>query len=481
MSIINTTLNFFGNELGQHLLDNRLIITAFDKHPTAPYKNGFEGSYEGNAQQIGFLTGEQSGIIVVDFDDAERYSYLADVADVRTQRGFHIYCKYDSRFARALSPKDSKIDILSGNKPCYFAGANRDWNLKDLADIDDVLLALEQHGDALSLTTSEREEDALSLRIGSSIDYRIDYSTSNTMNVDLDSFKAKLQTRQDRYIGLVQQAKFGQFTVELNLSHIENNLVGKMKATPLGARNNRLFRYAIEFARCELNTDRLEDAAVAGGQERREVRATIDEACEAYQEDHGVSVLDRVRIWHEYASYGCATQNQQAAVDWIAAHAVAQNDYRPLVSQLGLANEIGARQRGLSKTFVHALPTKGLVIVHQQPGQQANGNKHCHNYELALDSVPVSQMTEQLDQLVAQSKSKPLEPSPVVQEPEVIADAPEEVSVMDLDDVIAICGTHNEVEEITITEEEKKEYSLNWSTMPIETWVKNRRENTPDW
>ncbi|MFT7022505.1 MAG: hypothetical protein ACJA07_001589 [Rhodococcus sp. (in: high G+C Gram-positive bacteria)] len=70
------------------------------------------------------------------------------------------------------------------------------------ADIDDVLLALEQHGDALSLTTSEREEDALSLRIDSKIDYRIDYSTSNTMNVDLEVCRKKNVLRSNNLIGL---------------------------------------------------------------------------------------------------------------------------------------------------------------------------------------------------------------------------------------------------------------------------------------
>lgn len=483
MSIVNTTIKFFGEDLGRELLDRRLIVTANDKHPTAPYKNGFEGIYEGNAQQIGFLTGEKSGIIVFDFDDAERYSYLADVADVTTARGFHIYCKYDPRLGSAMSPKDSKIDVLSGNKPCYFAGANRFWSLKDLANVDDVLMALKEHGDPLTLRTSEREEDELSVRIESSIDCKIDCSTTIPMTVDLESFKAKLQVRQDRYIGQVLGAKFGQFSVELNQEQIENTLIGKMKRTTVGARNNRLFRYAIEFARCELDTDRLEDAAVAGGQERRAVQATIDEACDAYQEDHGVSVLDRVRVWHEYASYGCTTSNQQAAVDWIAAHAVAQNDYRPLVSQLGLAKEIGARQRGLSKTFVHALPNKGLVIVHEQSGRQANGNNHCHNYELALDQVPVSEMTDQIDELVSQSKSKPSELPAVVPVPELIGDVSDPIAVeqtTDLDEVLAFCGSHDEVE-LDITDAERRAYMESWSHRPIETWVVKYRKELPDW
>jgi len=71
---------------------------------------------------VGIMTGQRSNITVIDCDNAESYNkFLSEYPDfkdyytVKTNKGYHIYCKFTDKVKSCINKMNDGVDILSDN------------------------------------------------------------------------------------------------------------------------------------------------------------------------------------------------------------------------------------------------------------------------------------------------------------------------------------------------------------------------------
>jgi len=85
-----------------------------------------ESSIDKKHSCFGLLTGEKSGVLVLDFDNidlmdeyAMKYPSIADAPRVQTRKGFHLYFKWNKKFTQ-LPSKIGKLDIQGNGKQVFY-------------------------------------------------------------------------------------------------------------------------------------------------------------------------------------------------------------------------------------------------------------------------------------------------------------------------------------------------------------------------
>mgnify|MGYP003135546441 CR=1 FL=1 len=113
---------------------------------------------------FGLLTGEKSGILVLDFDDVDlmdeyamKYPQIANAPRVKTRNGYHLYFKWNSKFTQ-LPGKIGKLDIQGNGKQVFYVNTQYetetgetftyewDKNPEDIMELpDDLFNELKSH------------------------------------------------------------------------------------------------------------------------------------------------------------------------------------------------------------------------------------------------------------------------------------------------------------------------------------------------
>ncbi|OLT32675.1 hypothetical protein BJF84_00125 [Rhodococcus sp. CUA-806] len=162
----------------------------------------------------------------------------------------------------------------------------------------------------------------------------------------------------------------------------------QMEGLPVGTRNDRLFRMAIEFHRLGIETSNLEKAAMHAGLETRDIDRTIASAYARWENDEGVSLLDRVAIWLGAVEQMNPTTMQWDVAQYVARCALEQHSMAPQVSQMRAARDVDSLSQKYAGTVMNtAMAQRGLLGKIVRPGKQANGFDHCNNYHLMIDGV----------------------------------------------------------------------------------------------
>jgi hypothetical protein len=167
------------------------------------------------------------------------------------------------------------------------------------------------------------------------------------------------------------------FSLDLT-SIVRGYYVGMRRATE-GSRNNRLFRFSIELVRCGVDPALLEDAGVATGLGREEVRRTISSAIANYSDQYGESVLAFVLRWREHQVAKFALR-YKTLIDRICAAAVAQNTTSPMINQSSL--NLSA-DRTTAGRWLQTMCTRN-ALKKKAMGRRPNGLSRSNCYELLM-------------------------------------------------------------------------------------------------
>lgn len=96
-----------------------------------------------NSNSIGILTGNVNGITVIDFDNIELYEYysnkyekLRDYKTVRTNKGYHVYCKYDDKVNTGTNVLKEMEGMDIRNDGGFVIGPPTKYKLKDGIEIE---------------------------------------------------------------------------------------------------------------------------------------------------------------------------------------------------------------------------------------------------------------------------------------------------------------------------------------------------------
>lgn len=133
--VSKTTIDLFGREVGQRLLDNRVILPVkADKSPAQGffrYNDGADldkpfGSYEG----LAIINGPLSGIVAVDLDSTDLNPPVE--LNVRSRKGGHIFLPWQGQKRQTrIAPS---VDMLGAGGYSIFTGPGKEFISPKLAD-----------------------------------------------------------------------------------------------------------------------------------------------------------------------------------------------------------------------------------------------------------------------------------------------------------------------------------------------------------
>lgn len=358
MNIRETTLDCFGSELGQYLLDNKAVVPVREKrafikgwqHGVDP--DGRYGAFDG----LAVINGARSGILTVDIDSLD----ISPPApfNVRTTHGGHIYLPWEGE--KRQIDFVASIDLLGTGGYAVFAGQGKTFlhhNLADRAKVTDWLSSFKPPP-LKGMKTVGYASGFLQLVKPVSVDSECRY-------------KEKLE-------------ELGYF---LELETISKQYASQMRNTPEGVRNKTCHRLALEVIRCEADLDMFAAAAVESGLTPKEVQDTIDQAQADIDYDYRpeVEIYERVQLWLD--AYSGIFSGVMLDIALCLAHrAIVTNNSGPSISQVRVAKDIGAGGGGryIGRVLKIMQDKYGAVLIRQQAGTWGAGLTHCNNYDLTI-------------------------------------------------------------------------------------------------
>ena len=408
-------LDTFGEELGSWLwINNKIIPTCFevkeDGHIGKPpdtklmkdsglrqshttFTTGDFGKLVRMPVGLGVFANEHFSILDIDTKDIDLGS-----GNVETSRGKHYWISNPSEGGkRNVYLKDRHIGEMLANPNSYavFYGEDRVSYLPDLYTWEEVTsrenISLSKTSSS-DLTSEIHSEDSPSgLSIGINYGDSLEGLTIEQDIPNLDVFKRKkTKKKQATYVKFVEDSTGWVVDTE----RYEKAQCTQMQQMSHGTRNNGLFRKALEFHRLGLDTTKLEKAAMVAGLDGQETQRTIASAYARWENEDGVTVMDRVAHWLEAVEKLDPTEMQWDVALYAAQCAVEQHSLAPQVSQTRAARDNEQLSQKYVGTVLNTvLCKKGYAKKIVRDGLQANNLKHCNNYHLMIDGIALEEIS----------------------------------------------------------------------------------------
>lgn len=349
-TLIEQTKRCLG-DLAHPLLDNGsivpVVITADNrKIPTAKWGQPIDPNQRYRFNALGFVTGERSGITVIDYD-----ADVPDTYNVKTRRGAHVWVEA-SPLDKTSTDQTQHIDVRGHGGYAVFFSPHH--NIK---------------------STSLHQRTTYKHLINT---YTLTYTTTTINNLvnsnighDNDSqsvLDCRLVERTD-YMERVWAAGY-----EVDEEIAVSRMVGRMLKAEEGMRNGLLFKYASNFYTIGANTDLLRSAAERAGLSNDEITKTM------------ISAIESPLAWDVY---GMACRWQEAAAqefdspvaEIVKREAIYQHSLQPLINVQRLSEENGINYRTFTRRLRKYLDANILTRTNSG-ARQTNGNKMPSNFKL---------------------------------------------------------------------------------------------------
>lgn len=398
------TKQFFGAELGQHLIDKNLVVPMYyDKKtsgwvPCGTWTNPDGHYYTGKvfkAQTYAVICGRDSGLICLDIDDGEAIQTLFDECElpepsyVNQKNGkikAHYYFKYDESIMK-------KVQLFSNGNQCGDIQSNKSLAKFHVdgksrgkavisADLAPVHYCLRFYVQAPALPPSPQSAN-INKRV--SIREYLSEATNKCLSIS-------------GYMNIENQS-IGRWRLERNEEKIVEAQATAIRRLQPGNRGMQFWRIVFEAARYDYDTASLFEAGksiVGEGFTYEKMEDQYFHAIEQAKDEYSAGLAGYVDFWLSIVRQVSKDKfgNYKELADYIAARAIYLNTYEPQINKKRLERR-GYYGKNTTSSQAQTLERLGLirVIKSKQP-------RNPDNFQLCIDGVPVYKASDELEELL---------------------------------------------------------------------------------